>query len=166
MFSQDYNQRIQELQREMAETEEQSNRVSAELQQLRHYSIKMTPQDSCAICEMMLLVKPFFAFICGHKFHSDCLEKQVVPMLTKERSRRLGTLKQQLEAEVQTQPQAQAQAQQLTKQQAMELQQKRTALKTEIEDILASDCLFCGLMIDTIDQPFVDDWEQVNVEWE
>ncbi|KAH8240413.1 hypothetical protein KR038_006656 [Drosophila bunnanda] len=160
----DYNHRIQELQREMAETQEQSDRVCSELQQVRNYSIKMTPQDTCTICEMMLLVKPFFAFICGHKFHSDCLEKQVLPMLTKERSRRLSTLKQQLEAEVQQA--AQTKPSSLTKQQAVELQQKRAALKTEIEDILASDCLFCGLLIDTIDQPFVDDWEQVNVEWE
>ncbi|KAH8366537.1 hypothetical protein KR084_000982 [Drosophila pseudotakahashii] len=158
----DYNQRIQELQREMAETQEQSDRVVAELQQVREHSITMNAQDTCGVCEMMLLVKPFFAFICGHKFHSDCLEKQVVPMLTKEQTRRLATLRQQLEAEVQ--PQAQSMA--LSRQQAKELQRKRATLKTEIEDILAADCLFCGLLINTIDQPFVDDWEQVNVEWE
>jgi len=64
------------------------------------------------------------------------------------------------------QTQAQPQSGALSKQQAMELQRKRAALKTEIEDILAADCLFCGLLISTIDQPFVDDWEQVNVEWE
>ncbi|KMZ07689.1 vacuolar protein sorting-associated protein 18 homolog [Drosophila simulans] len=160
----DYNQRIQELQREMAETTEQTDRVTAELQQLRQHSLTVDSQDTCEICEMMLLVKPFFMFICGHKFHSDCLEKHVVPLLTKEQCRRLGTLKQQLEAEVQTQAQPQPGA--LSKQQAMELQRKRAALKTEIEDILAADCLFCGLLISTIDQPFVDDWEQVNVEWE
>ncbi|XP_017134048.1 vacuolar protein sorting-associated protein 18 homolog [Drosophila elegans] len=156
----DYNHRIQELQREMAETQEQSDRVGAELQQLRQHSITMNAQDTCGICDMMLLLKPFFVFICGHKFHSDCLEKQVVPMLTKEQGRRLTTLKQQLEAQTQPQPST------LGKQQAMEIQRNRAALKTEIEDILAADCLFCCLLIDTIDQPFVDDWEQVNVEWE
>ncbi|XP_016939346.1 vacuolar protein sorting-associated protein 18 homolog [Drosophila suzukii] len=160
----EYNKRIQELQREMAETQEQSDRITAELEEVREYSVTMTAEDTCGVCEMMLLVKPFFFFICGHKFHSDCLEKQVVPMLSKEQLRRLTTLRQQLEAEVQ--PPAQAQSLILSNEQAKELQRKRATLKTEIEDILAADCLFCGLLIDTIDQPFVDDWEQVNVEWE
>ncbi|KAH8420302.1 hypothetical protein KR009_009003 [Drosophila setifemur] len=158
----DYNQRIQELQREMQETEEQSARVLKELQQVRQHNVTITAQDTCELCEMMVLAKPFFFFMCGHKFHSDCLEKQVLPLLSKERARRLGTLKQQLEAEVQTQPPAGS----LTKQQAVELQSKRAQLKTEIEDILAGDCFYCGMLIETIDQPFVDDWEQVNVEWE
>jgi len=148
----------------MAETQEQSDRITAELEEVREYSVTMTAEDTCGVCEMMLLVKPFFFFICGHKFHSDCLEKQVVPMLSKEQLRRLTTLRQQLEAEVQ--PPAQAQSLILSNEQAKELQRKRATLKTEIEDILAADCLFCGLLIDTIDQPFVDDWEQVNVEWE
>ncbi|XP_017062924.1 vacuolar protein sorting-associated protein 18 homolog [Drosophila eugracilis] len=165
---QDYNQRIQELQREMSETEEQTKRVREDLQDIRQHSFTANAQDTCGVCEMMLLVKPFFVFMCGHKFHSDCLEKQVVPMLTKEQAKRLNTLKQQLEAEVQTQSQALSlpHSSALGKQQAKELQRKRALLKTQIEDIVAADCLFCGLLINTIDQPFVDDWEQVNVEWE
>ncbi|KAH8273508.1 hypothetical protein KR018_008628, partial [Drosophila ironensis] len=157
----DYNQRIQELRREMAETEEQSDRLVKEQQQLREHSIEMNSDDVCGLCDMMLLAKPFFAFLCGHKFHSDCLEKHVLPLLSKDKSRRLAGLKQQLEAEVQTQPHGA-----IPKKQAMEMQRKRADLKTKIEDILAADCLFCGLPIDTIDQPFVDDWEQVNVEWD
>ncbi|XP_022227330.2 vacuolar protein sorting-associated protein 18 homolog isoform X1 [Drosophila obscura] len=163
----DYNQRIQELQREMAETQEQSDRVGKELQQLREHRICIDAQDTCSICEIMLPIRPFFAFICGHKFHSDCLEKQVMPLLNKERSRRLGILKQQLEAEMQTQSQTQTTATaSAPNQPTVEQQLKRSELKTEIEDILASDCLYCSLFIETIDQPFVDDWEQVNVEWE
>ncbi|XP_030378216.1 vacuolar protein sorting-associated protein 18 homolog [Scaptodrosophila lebanonensis] len=154
----EYNQRIQELQRDMAETKEQSDRVCADLQQLRTRSIRMEAKDVCSICELMLLVKPFFVFICGHKFHSDCLEKQVVPMLTKERSRQLTMLKHQMEA-LMTQTASNAMA-------APEEQRKRLELKTKIEEILAADCLYCGLMIETIDQPLVDDWDKVNVEWD
>ncbi|XP_030245587.1 vacuolar protein sorting-associated protein 18 homolog [Drosophila navojoa] len=154
----DYNQRIQELQREMAESKEQSDRVCKELRKLKTHSIRMEAQDACDICDLILLVKPFFVYICGHKFHSDCLEKQVMPMISKDQSRRLTLLKQQLEALM-------AQAIGSSDNTAEQLK-KRADLKTEIEEILAADCLYCGLLIDTIDQPFVDDWDQVNVEWE
>ncbi|KAM8718382.1 hypothetical protein ACLKA7_000194 [Drosophila subpalustris] len=153
-----YNHRIQELQREMSDSREQSELVCKELRQLRAQRIGMGPQAVCDICDLVLLVKPFFVFICGHKFHSDCLEKQVLPMLSKERSRRLAMLKQEMETLM-------AQTIALASHTA-EQQTKRTELKTEIEEILAADCLYCGLLIETIDQPFVDDWDQVNVEWE
>ncbi|XP_064540264.1 vacuolar protein sorting-associated protein 18 homolog isoform X2 [Drosophila montana] len=153
-----YNERIQALQQEMAETRKQSQLVCKELRQLKQHSIRMEAQDVCDICDLILLVKPFFVFICGHKFHSDCLEKQVLPMLNKERSRRLTMLKQQMETLM-------AQTIGSTNHTA-EQQVKRVDLKTEIEEILASDCLYCGLLIETIDQPFFDDWDQVNVEWE
>lgn len=45
-------------------------------------------------------------------------------------------------------------------------QEKREKIKQEIEEIIAADCVYCGLMIETIDQPFVEDWDQVNVDWE
>ncbi|KAH8386604.1 hypothetical protein KR093_001469 [Drosophila rubida] len=155
---QDYNQRIQELQREMAETKEQSDRVCKELGQLRAHSINMKAQDACDICDLILMVKPFFVFICGHKFHSDCLEKQVLPILSKDHSRRLAMLKQEMETLM-------AQTISLANH-TVEQQKKRADLKAKIEEILAGDCLYCGLLIETIDQPFVDDWDQVNVEWE
>ncbi|XP_068159229.1 vacuolar protein sorting-associated protein 18 homolog [Drosophila tropicalis] len=161
----DYNQRIQELQREMDESREQSERVCKELQQIRGHSISLNGQDTCTICEMMLLIKPFFVFICGHKFHSDCLEKQLIPMLSKEQSRRLATLKQQMEA-LMTGNSTNLKGQQVAPVIPSGEQKKRAELKSEIEEILAGDCLYCGILIDTIDQPFVDDWEQVNVEWE
>ncbi|KAH8275888.1 hypothetical protein KR026_000904 [Drosophila bipectinata] len=157
-----YNKSIQELRHEMDETQKQSDRVQKELQKLREHKILITTEDNCSLCHMMALAKPFFAFMCGHKFHNDCLEKQVVPLLTKERSRELTTLKHQLEAEIQSQQSLGA----ISKPQAMELERKRMKIRTQIEDILAADCLFCGLYIEIVDQPLVDDWDQVNVEWE
>lgn len=158
MLKQDYNQRIHELQREMTESSEQSERVCKELRQLRAHSVRIEAQDVCDICDLILMVKPFFVFICGHKFHSDCLEKQVIPMLTKEQNRQLSMLKLEMESLM-------AQAISLTCHTPVQ-DKKRAYLKTEIEQILAADCLYCGLLIETIDQPFVDDWDQVNVEWE
>lgn len=43
----------------------------------------------------------------------------------------------------------------------------RDQLKAEIETILGSDCLFCGeIMINSIDQPFIVDWDKVNSDWQ
>lgn len=43
----------------------------------------------------------------------------------------------------------------------------RDQLRNEIETILANDCLYCGeYMINSIDKPFIDDWETVNMAWE
>lgn len=43
----------------------------------------------------------------------------------------------------------------------------RDQLKAEIETILGSDCLFCGeIMINSIDQPFIVDWDRMNSDWQ
>ncbi|XP_034487809.1 vacuolar protein sorting-associated protein 18 homolog [Drosophila innubila] len=154
---QEYNERIQSLHKEMSESREHSEVVCKELRQLRSHNIGIESSSVCDICDLILLAKPFFVFICGHKFHSDCLEKQVIPILSKERSR-LTMLKQEMETLM-------AQTIALATH-TPEQQKKRSDLKTEIEEILAADCFYCGLLIETIDQPFVDDWDQVNVEWE
>ena len=142
----------------MQECSKQAERVRKDLQNIRESSIRIDANDVCNSCDTILLVKPFFIFGCSHKFHADCLEKLVVPLLSSDKSRKLTMLKQQLET-------------MLTQSAAMgentkTLQKKREQLKKEIEEIVADDCVYCGLMIDTIDQPFVEDWDQVNVDWE
>lgn len=43
----------------------------------------------------------------------------------------------------------------------------REQIKNEIENILAADCLYCGeYMIESIDKPFIDDWDKVNLDWQ
>lgn len=45
----------------------------------------------------------------------------------------------------------------------------REVLKNEIDDIVASECLYCGeYMITCIDRPFIadEDWDRVMKEWE
>lgn len=142
----------------MEESSKQADRVRSELQTIRERSIRIDAQEPCAICETFLLVKPFFVFSCGHKFHSDCLEKQITPMLSSDQSRKLTMLKQQFESML---TQTIAMGGQSYKQ-----QKKREQVKAELEQILAANCLYCEHMIETIDQPFCEDWEQVNVDWE
>jgi len=66
----------------MEESAKSAERVRNELQQFRNRSILINSNDKCTICLINLLIKPFFIFPCGHKFHSDCLEKQLVNYLS------------------------------------------------------------------------------------
>ncbi|XP_036319300.1 LOW QUALITY PROTEIN: vacuolar protein sorting-associated protein 18 homolog [Rhagoletis pomonella] len=154
----DYNQKILELKHEMDECDKQAMRVLKDLQNCRARSIRINAQETCNLCETFLLVKPFFVFVCGHKFHSDCIEKQILPTLSRDQSHQLATLKQQLETLLtQSMP---------MDNDAAVVQIQRAEIKTEIENIIAADCYFCGVMIEMIDQPFVSDWDQVNVDWD
>lgn len=82
------------------------------------------------------------------------------PSIGPEDARRLALLKQQLSS-MSTQSQPDTSSLNGTK------LSSRDQLKAEIETILGSDCLFCGeIMINSIDQPFINDWEKVNSDWQ
>lgn len=140
----------------MQECSNQSETACKDLKNIRERCIRLDTSEICSCCKGFLLLKSFFVFPCGHKFHSDCLEAAIVPHLTSESSRRLTLLKQQLETAMLL-PGAE---------ESTHSSQKRSSIKRAIEELLASDCLFCGHMIDTIDQPFVEDLEQVQVDWD
>ncbi|XP_055383073.1 vacuolar protein sorting-associated protein 18 homolog isoform X2 [Condylostylus longicornis] len=165
----EYNLRIQELQHDMDEAGKAAERVSGELQSLRNQSVIVSVKDQCEICEILILMRPFYLFPCGHKFHSDCLEKQIIPYLNPEENRKLSLLKSQLENLSTTviltnQPTGNSDSQ--YNQQIQN--NSREKIKMQIEDILAADCLFCGVMIDFIGKPFIedDDWDRVNIDWQ
>lgn len=67
----------------MEESAKSAERVRNDLQTFRNRSIVIDGQALCAICSGYLLVKPFFIFPCGHKFHHDCLEHQIMEHLSK-----------------------------------------------------------------------------------
>lgn len=62
----------------MEESAKSAERVRNDLQTFRNRSVTITTQEQCAICNINLLIKPFLIFPCGHKFHGDCLEKQLL----------------------------------------------------------------------------------------
>lgn len=141
---QDYNQRIQEQKKDMAEAERAAERVRKELQMFRERSLTIAGDDLCGACATFVLLRPCFVFPCGHKFHGDCLEREL--LLVSKEGGRLSILRQRMAAAEGTKEFARHRA--------------------DYEDLLAGECLYCGqLMIEAIDQPFVDDWERVNSDW-
>ncbi|XP_031628679.1 vacuolar protein sorting-associated protein 18 homolog isoform X2 [Contarinia nasturtii] len=154
----EYNAKIQEQRIDMEESAKSAERVRNELQTFRNRSIVIDGQELCAICSGYLQVKPFFIFPCGHKFHHDCLEHQIMEHLSNDNIFRLSKLKQQLQTlslNIPVTGQADANPSQ------------RDNIKNEIETILAAECFFCGEhMINQIDKPFIEDWDRVNLDWQ
>lgn len=67
----------------MEESAKAAERVRNDLQTFRNRSISIGAQEHCAMCNIYLLLKPFFIFPCGHKFHADCLESNLLKYLSK-----------------------------------------------------------------------------------
>uniref|UniRef100_A0A8D8CPT7 Vacuolar protein sorting-associated protein 18 homolog n=1 Tax=Culex pipiens TaxID=7175 RepID=A0A8D8CPT7_CULPI len=157
----EYNVKIQEQRKDMEDSAKSAERVRAELQTFRNRSVTVGAQEQCAVCGVYLLLKPFFIFHCGHKFHGDCLERQIVPQLDAEVVHHLMNLKQQLTV-------AQQQLNHSAGVDSVDaVTSSKEHLKAQIEDILASDCLYCGeVMIRTIDKTFIENWEKVDSDWQ
>ncbi|XP_062537198.1 vacuolar protein sorting-associated protein 18 homolog [Armigeres subalbatus] len=152
----EYNIKIQEQRKDMEDSAISAERVRSKLQTFRNRSVHIGAHEQCAICGVYLLMKPFFIFHCGHKFHGDCLETRLLPQLKPEVLHHLESLKQQLTV-AQNQPQDTISG----------ISTNKEHLKSQIEDILVSDCLFCGeVMISTIDRSFIDNWERVDSDWQ
>lgn len=66
----------------MDESAKSAEKVRSDFQMFRNRSVVIASDEQCAICSVYLLLKPFFVFPCGHKFHGDCLETQITNHLS------------------------------------------------------------------------------------
>lgn len=55
--------------------------MRAEIQSFRNRSVLVSVADACCLCDIALLLRPFYLFPCGHKFHGDCLQAEAQPAL-------------------------------------------------------------------------------------
>uniref|UniRef100_A0A2M4ADN3 Vacuolar protein sorting-associated protein 18 homolog n=1 Tax=Anopheles triannulatus TaxID=58253 RepID=A0A2M4ADN3_9DIPT len=158
----EYNRKIQEQRKDMEESSKSAAKVRSELQKFRNRSVTLGVSDQCDICYAVLLVRPCLVFHCGHKFHADCLERRVMPLLTPEQAKRLKMLKQTLASTQNTTDNTVSAVGS-----APPTISHKEKLKSEIENIMLSQCLYCGeLMISNLDQPFVQNWQQADNEWD
>lgn len=146
---QEYNQHIQDLKEEMEDATKSAEIIRNEIQSFRSkYSI-IQQSDMCCLCEIQLLLRPFYSFPCGHRFHSDCLLNEILQLVPEKKKIHLLILKRQLESVLS--------------------EGEKEAKAAEMDSFLASQCLFCGdLMIDLIDKPFIaeEDFDKIRKEWE
>lgn len=157
---QEYNQHIQDLKEEMQEATKAAELIRKDIQAFRTRCTFVHARDTCNTCEVQLLLRPFYVFPCGHKFHSDCLVAALTPMLSMDQRTKLADLQRQLTA-ISNRPED-------TTSVASASLSTRDQIKADIDELIASECLYCGeLMIESIDKPFIEeeDYERVMKEW-
>uniref|UniRef100_A0A336LYU9 Vacuolar protein sorting-associated protein 18 homolog n=1 Tax=Culicoides sonorensis TaxID=179676 RepID=A0A336LYU9_CULSO len=139
----DYEIKLQEQKRDMDDSVKSAETIRKKLENFRNRSLIVSGSDICAICETTLFLKPFFLFPCSHKFHSDCMEKEILANLSKDQLAYLNVLKIQL-----TQP-------------SKQFELTREQIKEKIEETIASNCLLCGeTMIESLDKQFDTNWDE------
>ncbi|KAI1897288.1 hypothetical protein AGOR_G00081780 [Albula goreensis] len=163
----EYNRHIEGLKQEMEEATESAKRIREDIQEMRNKYGVVESQEKCAACDFPLLNRPFYLFLCGHMFHYDCLLQEVGPHLSSYRQTKLEELQKKLAATVQP-----ARSRSRPKEEdTVSLgagQPSREQIKSDIDDIIASECVYCGeLMIRSIDRPFIDPqkYEEEKSSW-
>lgn len=150
----EYNWRIETLKDEMREATENVQELREESRELRNKHTVVTADKLCAVCEFAVMSRSFYVFPCGHMFHADCLLHELKPHLkasVRSRVEELDNLLSSLSMVHSRSP--------VISGGASSDQQKdknREKLAAEFDDIVASECLYCGdIMIRNIDKPFL-----------
>ncbi|KAA0708592.1 Vacuolar protein sorting-associated protein 18 -like protein [Triplophysa tibetana] len=163
----EYNKHIQELKQEMDEATESAKRIREDIQEMRNKYGVVDSQEKCATCDFPLLNRPFYLFLCGHMFHNDCLLQEVIPNLTSYKQNKLEELQKKLAATTQTTKSRHRPKEEDTVSLGKG-QGNREQIKSDIDDIIGSECVYCGeLMIKSIDKPFIDpsNFDQEMSSW-
>ncbi|XP_071119989.1 vacuolar protein sorting-associated protein 18 homolog [Mytilus edulis] len=153
---QEYNSHIETLKEEMDEATGSAEEIRKEIQSFRNKYSTVKANDKCAACNYPLMTRGFYLFPCQHKFHSDCLIEEVIPNLTTTKKNRVVDLQRKL---------AEHESSKLQQQQSNDLSSlnipKHLDIKAELDDLVASECLYCGdFMIRCVDKPFIDEEEE------
>ncbi|XP_007231569.3 vacuolar protein sorting-associated protein 18 homolog [Astyanax mexicanus] len=163
----EYNQHIDELKQEMEEATESAKRIREDIQEMRNKYGVVESQEKCATCDFPLLNRPFYLFLCGHMFHYDCLLQEVTPHFSTYKQNKLDELQKKLAATTQTTKSRHRPKEEDTVSLGKG-QGSREQIKSDIDDIIASECAYCGeLMIKSIDKPFIDPqkFEEERSSW-
>nr|CAD7430565.1 unnamed protein product [Timema monikensis] len=135
---QEYNQHIQDLKEEMEEATKSAEVIRGEIQTFRNRCSFVHSHDVCSLCDLRLLIRPFYLFPCGHRFHSDCLVSDLSPMLPPGKRNKMLELQRQLNLYSSREDTVSVGSATIS---------ARDQLKADIDSIVASECLFCGDMM-------------------
>jgi len=174
---QEYSRHIEALKTEMDEATESAREIRAEIHSFRHRSAVVRSQDKCSACGYPLMMRAFYLFPCSHKFHSDCLVTELLPHLPVSVRARASELQRRIAAQqssVEPSPShtspgtLHTSLASTTASLAVPVIQPEHSLKAELDELVASECVYCGdVMIRMIDKPFVndEDYEAVITSW-
>ncbi|XP_078602605.1 vacuolar protein sorting-associated protein 18 homolog isoform X2 [Branchiostoma floridae x Branchiostoma japonicum] len=165
MSLQEYNQHIEALKEEMQDATESAKSIRSDIQEMRNKYSVVKAQGKCSSCRYPLLTRGFYLFPCQHVFHSDCLVTEVTPNMTSARRNKVDNLLRDINSAPAT-PQASAATDASAATTAMS---KGEQQKSELDDMIASECPYCGeMMIMSIDKPFIEpkEFDEVVQSWQ
>ncbi|XP_040568525.1 vacuolar protein sorting-associated protein 18 homolog [Lepeophtheirus salmonis] len=162
----DYSQHISTLKSEMEEANNSAETIRAEMREFKNKYAFVRGNDKCAVCSDFLLCRPFHLFICGHKFHTDCLCEGVVPHLSLAKKKKIEQLQfdiSKLENVDSLSEDANNPGETISIDSKGPNLSKKDQLLAELDDLIAAECLFCSdIMVKMIDQPFFEDEDYEN----
>ncbi|KAG0430612.1 hypothetical protein HPB47_022509 [Ixodes persulcatus] len=160
---QEYNMHIEELKVEMEDATQSAKEIRSEIQAFRNKFSVVRADQKCAVCEYAVMNQAFYMFPCGHMFHADCLSSEVQQHLTPTKVSRIDDIHRQLASLGGHDDNVS-----LSSTSGIPTLSTRDKLMNELDDLIASECLFCGeLAIRSVDEPFVDPerYEEVMRDW-
>uniref|UniRef100_A0A0R3RHG7 Vacuolar protein sorting-associated protein 18 homolog n=1 Tax=Elaeophora elaphi TaxID=1147741 RepID=A0A0R3RHG7_9BILA len=122
--------------------------------------------DQCASCSEPAMTRPFYAFACRHFFHKDCLESEMKSHWTLQEQEKYSSLVEKegiLQKQLEKSTSSNWESKKIN-----EFQEELEHVRNEINDMIAGDCIFCGIaMINSIDKPFFDEdeYEKEMTTW-
>jgi len=166
-----YNDHIESLKKEMEEATASATQIRSDIAMFRSRYAFVQANDKCEICAFPVIIRPFYVFPCGHKFHTDCIIGEILPLATNNKRRQVEDLQRRLE--------------ELTMQGSVgNLGSERGSMgstgsgapaitmkqqvKQELDELIAAECLFCGeFMIRSVDRPFISkaEYEREMDSW-
>ncbi|XP_050541562.1 vacuolar protein sorting-associated protein 18 homolog [Daktulosphaira vitifoliae] len=156
----EYNNEIQNLKEEMEDSIKAAETIRSEIISFKNSLMLIQPTNLCSSCKEQLITKAYYVFPCSHYFHVDCLIKEMQPYVELntmntiyDLQKKLSNLYQNIKSDSPS----------------SEIIIQRDKIKESLDNILATDCIFCGdIMINLIDKPFIEDdeFEKIKQEWE
>jgi hypothetical protein len=67
----------------MEEATKSAHLVREDIQSFRNRFTFISSDETCEVCNVTLMIRPFYMFPCQHKFHTDCLMNELNPLLGK-----------------------------------------------------------------------------------
>uniref|UniRef100_A0A1E1XC32 Vacuolar protein sorting-associated protein 18 homolog n=1 Tax=Amblyomma aureolatum TaxID=187763 RepID=A0A1E1XC32_9ACAR len=159
----EYNDHIEGLKAEMEEATRSAKEIRAEIQAFRNKYAVAQSDEKCALCEYAVMNQAFYLFPCGHMFHSECLSAEVQQHSLPAKASRIEDIHRQL-----AMLSGRDDSASLSSAAGLPSLTTREKLMNELDDLIASECLFCGeIAIRSVDEPFInpEDYEEVMDDW-
>ncbi|XP_022256973.1 vacuolar protein sorting-associated protein 18 homolog [Limulus polyphemus] len=148
----EYNTHIDSLKDEMEEATQSAGEIRTEIQTFRNKHTLVKAQEKCSACFFPVMTRAFYLFPCQHMFHMDCLIAEVITHLITNKRHRVEEIQRQLVAMT-----GRDDAASLSSVSGIPGVSTKERLKMELDDLIASECLYCGdIMIRSVDAPFID----------